>query len=136
MSPPLIRMFGRGARVYVKAQQAWLILVAHVMSTSGASKNRRLTYGELAERMGLDRRAGIGLAPVLGIIGEYCKQNGLPAINCLVVSQETGTPGPGVVFRKGRSWRDDQRDAIRVNWFQYRVPTTGTFRQVWEAMSR
>jgi hypothetical protein len=135
MAPPRIRIFSSSSRAFIRAQQAWMILTAQVMSTKGPLKDRVLTYGDVAERMGLDRRAGISLGPALGIIGEYCIQNGLPALNCLVVSQETGTPGPGVVFRKGRTWKDDQRDAIRVNWFQYRVPTTGTFRQVWEGMS-
>jgi hypothetical protein len=53
---------------------------------------------------------------------------------CIVVSQETGTPDPGVISRPGRNWEDDQRDALRVKWFDYRVPTSGTFRRVWEEM--
>lgn len=134
MAPPLIRLFGPSNRVYVRAQQIWLILVAHIMSTTGPLRNRLLTYGELAERMGLDRRAGIGLGPALGIIGEYCKLNGLPCMSTLVVSEATGVPGDGVVVRQGRNYRDDQRDAVRVNWFNYRIPTSGTFRQVWEEL--
>ena len=132
MSPPSIRKFALGDRVYVRAQQVWLILVAHVMSTSGHWRRRLLTYGELAVRMGHDPRAGIGLGRELGVIGRYCIDNDLPALNCIVVGQETGAPGPGVLSRHG-DWRQDASDAVRENWFEYRVPTTGTFRQVWEA---
>jgi hypothetical protein len=133
MSPPRIRLFARGCPVYVRAQQVWVILVAHVMCTSGPIRNRLLTYGELSDRMHIDRRAAIGLGRELGIVGNYCIQNELPALGSIVISQETQTPGPGVVFR-GKSWRDDQRDVFKQNWFFYRVPTSGTFRQVWEAM--
>jgi hypothetical protein len=132
MAVPPTKRYAPGDRVYVRAQQVWLILVARVMSTSGPWKGRLLTYGDLAEAMGVDPRGAIGLGRELGIVGNYCIQNGLPALNCIVVGQDTGAPGPGVVTRANRNWRDDARDALNWNWFQYRVPTTGTFRQVWE----
>jgi hypothetical protein len=83
--------------------------------------------------MDLPRGAGITLGPVLGIVGNYCKQNKLPGLNCIVVGDASKAPGPEFVSRKG-NWRDDQRDALSENWFQFRVPTTGTLRQVWEEM--
>jgi hypothetical protein len=126
--PPL-KTFEPGNRVYVRAQQVWLILVAHVMSGRQA-----LTYGDLADKMGIDRRAAIGLHRELGIVAMFCIQNDLPAITCLVVGQDTRAPGPGVLYRSGKSWQEDQRDASRIDWFKYRVPTTGTLRQVWEEM--
>ena len=85
--------------------------------------------------MGLSTKAAIGLGRELGIIGEYCLQNGLPALNCIVVSQQTGAPGHGVVVSKNKSWRDDARDSFNTDWFKYRVPSTGTLRQVWEQLS-
>src|SRR5664279_5650711 len=96
MAPPLARKFRAGDRVYVRAQQVWMILVSLVMSKE-ARASQLPTYGDIAEKMGLDRRAGIGLGRELGIIGQWCIANKFPAINCVVVSQETGTPGPGVV---------------------------------------
>jgi hypothetical protein len=61
-------------------------------------------------------------------------QNGLPALNCIVVSQQTGTPGHGVVVRKNKSWSDEARDSFNEDWFRYRVPSTGTLRQIWEQL--
>ena len=74
-----------------------MILVAHVMNTSGKFSDRLLTYGDLAKKMGISPKAAIGLGRELGIVGVYCLQNGLPALNCIVVSQQTGAPGHGVV---------------------------------------
>ena len=61
VAPPL-RYFKTGDSVHVRAQQVWLILVSTVMSS--ARNPRRptvITYGDLAEAMGMDRRAGITL---------------------------------------------------------------------------
>jgi hypothetical protein len=59
-----------------------------------------MTYGRLAQAMGYpDRQAGITLARQLGIIGEYCKMNDIPSLNAIIVNQETGEPGSGVVLR-------------------------------------
>jgi hypothetical protein len=133
MPIPPIRKFALGDRVYIRAQQVWLILVAHVMTTNGDWRRRVMTYGELAVKMGHDSRAGIGLGRELGIIGKYCIDNNLPGLNCLVVGQDTGTPGPGVLH-SGENWIDDAQKAVKLDWFRYRVPTTGTLRQVWESM--
>lgn len=135
MTPPAIRRYSHGDRVYVRAQQVWMILAAHVMNTSGKFSDRLLTYGDLAKKMGISPKAAIGLGRELGIIGEYCLQNGLPALSCIVVSQQTGAPGHGVVVSKNKSWRDDARDSFNTDWFKYRVPSTGTLRQVWEELS-
>jgi hypothetical protein len=126
---PAIKRFQPGDRTYVRAQRVWLALACHIEHGGGV-----LTYGDLAAGMGMDRRAGIGLHRELGIIGTYCIQNDLPAIGCIVVAQETGVPGAGVISRPGRNWQDDQNDALRTRWFDFRVPTSGTFRQVWEQM--
>jgi hypothetical protein len=135
MTLPAIRKYSHGDRVYVRAQQVWLILVAHVMSTTGKFADRLLTYGELATRMGLNKKAAIGLGRELGIVGQYCVRNGLPALNCIVVSQQTGTPGHGVVVSKKKTWRDDARESLNTDWFRFRVPSTGTLRQVWEELA-
>lgn len=126
---PSLKRFEPGNRVYVRAQQVWLVLVAHVMSGGETT-----TYGDLAEKMGIDRRAAIGLHRELAIVATFCIQNDLPAITCLVIGQDTRAPGPGVISRPGKTWQEDQRDALRTNWFEYRVPTTGTLRQVWEEL--
>ena len=128
---PSIKRFQPGDRTYVRAQRVWITLACHI-----DHGGQVLTYGDLAAAMGMDRRAGIGLHRELGIIGTYCIQNDLPAIGCIVVAQETGVPGAGVISRRGRNWQDDQTDALRIRWFEFRVPTSGTFRQVWEEMQQ
>src|SRR5262249_3139140 len=96
-------------------------------------KPATIPYGQVAKKMGKDPRAGRNLKVALGIVGEFCKLNDLPTLNSIVVNEKTGVPGDHVVLRDGHSAAQEQADAMRRNWFDFRVPTTGTFRQVWEA---
>lgn len=58
-----------------------------------AERRMTITYGELGRRIGRHART---LAPVLGYIrDEICAARGLPLLSALVVSKETGLPGPG-----------------------------------------
>ena len=134
---PPVRRYKKGDRLYVQAQQIWLVLVAFVSGpTRKASDDKTMTYGELAERMGYaDRRAGHMLSRQLGIIGEFCRLNDLPVLNSVVVNQTTGFPGEDVVLRDGRTVKQEQRDVMRQDWLQLGVPTTGTFRKVWESLN-
>jgi hypothetical protein len=134
---PEIKFFGVGDRVYVQAQQVWLILVSHVGHHKQHSRAPAIiTYGDLAESMDFpDRRAGRTLARPLGIVGHYCIQNELPPLNAIVVNQVTGQPGDHVVLRKNRSVAQEQSAVMRQNWFKVRVPTTGTFRKVWDVIN-
>jgi hypothetical protein len=134
--PPL-RHYKKGDRLYVQAQQIWLILAAFVSGpTRKANDDKTMRYGQLAERMGYaDRRAGHMLSRQLGIIGEFCRLNDLPALNSVVVNQATGLPGEDVVVREGRTVKQEQRDVMRQDWLQLGVPTTGTFRKVWESLN-
>jgi len=136
---PHIRLFSRGDRLYVQAQQIWIILVAFVMhSKRNPKRPEKMTYGDLAKAMGYpDSRAGHGLARQLGIVGEYCVRNRWPALNSIVVNQETDAPGHDVVLSKGRKYNQfkrEQGEVMSKDWFALRVPTTGTFRKVWEAI--
>ena len=142
---PVAKQFGLGDQRHVQAQRVWLILTAHVMMEwqwRGRSRQPRrrddvlITYGELAERMGMDSRAGRTLAISLGIVGEYCRVNGLPTLNSIVVNQETGVPGDHVLVRDGKTYNDEQREVMNTDWFTYRVPTTGAFRKVREYQRR
>jgi hypothetical protein len=130
MVPPAAKLFSKGDRVYVRAQQVWLALVMFVMSRDNSEKT--MTYGALAEKLGLDKRAAIGLGRELGILGYFCKLNDLPAINSIVVNHQTGLPGAGVVVRDGKTFRQEQAETLKFNWLQIRVPTTGTLRQIWD----
>jgi hypothetical protein len=132
--PPL-RQFGPGDRIYVQAQQVWLILVAIVMlSERNPKRPTTISYGELAQKMGFkDKRAGHMLGRQLGIVGQYCKIHDLPTLNAIVVHESDGKPGKGVITRSGKHPTDEQSATMRVDWFRIRVPTTGTFRSVWSA---
>jgi hypothetical protein len=129
-----IRHYGEGDRLHIQAQRIWLILAAFVSSPIRKTTDRKtLTYGELAELMGYDRRAGHTLSRQLGIVGHYCLQNGLPTLNAIVVNQNTGEPGDDVVLTKGHTPKEERKAVMATNWFEYGVPSTGTLRKVWAA---
>jgi hypothetical protein len=117
----------------VQAQQIWLILVCFVESNKGPTVPPLITYGELAKKMGYpDGRAGHQLGRQLGIVGTFCTLDNLPPLNCIVVEKGSRYPGYGVVLRPNEPVEKAQRAVFRQNWFEIRVPTTGTFRTVWE----
>jgi len=136
MSPiPRPKKFQRGDRLHVQAQQIWLVLVSKIMNSSREpAAPFKITYGKLATALGYDDpRAGHTLGRQLGIVGDYCKMFGLPPLNVIVINQATGQPGAEVVLRDGKTVAEEQAAVMRKNWYEIRVPTTGTFRQVWDA---
>jgi hypothetical protein len=78
--------------------------------------------------------AGHTLGRQLGIVGKCCLENGLPALNAIVVTALEGTPGDEVVLKKGRSIKQEQREVHRQDWYQIGIPSTGMLRRVWEGM--
>ena|SRR5690349_14873071 len=130
-----IKRFRRGDRVYVQAQQIWMILVAFVMhSKRNPKRPDTITYGEVAEAMGYpDARAGHTIGRQLGIIAKFCVANDLPALNSVVVGQSSGTPGDEVLLRPRKTVSQEQSAVMKADWFKLRIPTTGTLRQVWES---
>lgn len=124
-----------GATAIQQAQQIWMILVSFVMDkiehldSQKTVRNRqlmlpaKLTYGELALKLGYnDKRAGHGLGYPLGILAVLCINSKLPAINAIVVNQETGMPGESVLYHGDL---ETEQRAIFKNkkWFAYRIPT-------------
>lgn len=75
-----------------------------------------LTYGELAQAMGLSPQAGRTLGRQLGIVGYCCIENGLPALNSIVVNATTGVPGDWVVLSKGNTVAQEQHAVFRQDW--------------------
>ena len=131
--------FGLGDPRYVQAQRVWQILTAQVMGKWRWEEEPPITpqvsdvlieYGKLAKRMRMDARAGVTLVDALGIVGQYCRLNDLPTLNSIVVNSVTKVPGDHVVVRKGKTYRDEQREITKENWFSWRTPTTGAFRKV------
>ena len=134
--PALVRKYRIGDRVYVQAQRIWLILSAHAAlrresRLPGFAREGLLGYGDLAELMGKDRRAGITLTRQLGIVGVYCVGHGLPPLNVIVVNQDTQEPGADVVLAPGSSVRKDQKRVLDYDWFQLRPPSVKAFRDVY-----
>jgi len=71
---------------YERAGRAWSILTA-------CARNRQsITYGQLAERMGIHPRV---CAFFLGLIESYCLEYSLPPLQSLVINKRTGLPGEG-----------------------------------------
>lgn len=133
--PPDVKFYEPGDRLYVQAQRIWLILVGFVMQHAKTSLPPTITYGDLAKLMGAaDGRAGHTLGRQLGIVGKFCLDNSLPALNAVVVNQQTRQPGAEVVLQPGNTVLDEQRAVAAYDWYSVRPPTTGTLRQVWEAM--
>jgi hypothetical protein len=130
-----LRRYARGDRVYVTAQQVWLILTGFVMWAPQADRRKFLTYGELALKAGYaDTRAGHMLGRQLGIVGNFCLQNGLPALNAIVVTQHSRKPGDEVVHAADRTVPQEQREVMNFDWYSVACPTTGMLRKAWEAM--
>lgn len=133
---PAIRRFACGDRLPVQAQRIWLILTGLVSARRPVARGERtITYGQLALRMGhVDARAGHMLSRQLGIVGNYCLMNSLPALNAMVVNAQTGEPGGDVVLTPGRMFRQELDAIHRQDWYEVGVPTSGTLRKVWESM--
>jgi hypothetical protein len=127
-----------GDRIYAQAQQIWMILVGIVITYQLQDMQGRpptVTYGELAEAMGKDRQAGRTLTRQLWIIGEYCRENGVPTLNSIVVNRETGMPGHDVVLSSGNTAKAEMRNVSRYKWASVRIPSIAAFRDVWDQIS-
>ena len=70
-----------------RASRAWPVL------TAIAKKGKTITYGELAEVLGIHHRP---IRYVLGVLQDYCLAEKLPPLTILVVNQ-SGEPGPGFI---------------------------------------
>lgn len=147
------KYYGLRDRVFVQAQQLWIILIAYVMTQNKLLvkqeewwqppfspdkeqwEGQTITYGDLAILMGhAEKRAAISLIRPLKIIGHFCEINDIPPLDCIVVGKGSGVPG-------GDLWSKEELVGLQKSvmdypdWFLIRPPTTGTLRNVWESMS-
>lgn len=138
-----IRRYGKGDQVHVTAQRIWMILVALAKARTLPDVTIRppsrtvptITYGELCEMVERSYKAGRTLGRELMTVGAYCKLNGLPCLNALVVNLG-GDCGHGVVLTDGNDPAMERRAISKVDWFKFGVPTTGTLRKVYSAESK
>lgn len=89
---------------FERASRAWTILVER-------TQNRQpITYGQLAERMGIHPRV---CRFFLGFIQDHCKTKNLPSLQALVVNKRTRIPGDG--YRASvRDYREIQKTQDKV----------------------
>lgn len=100
--------------------QIWLILI-------GKAANRQtMTYGQLAEVLGF-KGAGT-MAHMLGHVMFYCQLNNLPPLTVLVVNQETGLPGEGLI---GAELNADRERVFRFKWYDLMPPTPNEFAEAY-----
>ena len=132
------RKYQRGDSIPKQAQQMWLVLASiavlkpdHAKYTEGWGPGL-VTYGALAELMGKPRRAGVTLTRQLGIIGKWCAENDLPALNAIVISKRWGGPGEDVVLSKSDNVEEEQESVLEEDWFLIRPPTINQLRGVYE----
>ena len=100
-----------------RALQLWQILI------SAAHNRQVLTYEVACKPTGLQP---LGLANFLNPILHYCERNQLPLLPILVVSKETGRPGPGFPAVKDL---DAERERVFAhNWFGMKPPAAVDFK--------
>jgi len=126
-----VRFFSQsGERQYVRAQRIWQVLTGYVMFKQDHSDLGKgiITYADLAEILGYDRRAAVTLAAPLGYIHRFCDQNDLPQLNAIVVRSDTGVAGWDDMFPDRDQHLKEQKRVKNYDWFQVRTPTAGTLK--------
>lgn len=119
-----------GERQYARAQRIWQVLIGYVMFRQDYSGKGEgiITYGDLAEMLGHDRRAGVTLGGPLGYIHRFCEHNDLPRLNAIVVREDTGVAGWDDMFPNRERHLKEQARVREFDWFRVRTPTAGTFK--------
>ena len=132
-----MKRFGKGDTLPAQAQQIWLILAPYAVlkptDVNGDSvlKPGLITYGDVVRWMGRPGAARV-ITRQLGIVGMYCRENDLPALNAIVVNKNTGMPGDDVVLAKSDDVTEEQKAVLEMDWFGLRPPTISQLRQVYE----
>lgn len=125
---PSVRMakgvFGRNTN-FDFAARLWPHLVA------AAAKRGRITYGEASEACG--RGSPSGMNQVCWLLHLYCRRNGWPPLNALVVNKETRLPSDGI---PGQYYGPPEPDAEtimdwawRFDWSKAKAPTNEDLRK-------
>lgn len=114
-----MKKFSENSTQSNRARQIYGILIGYAM------RRQTITYGDLKQLMypNSDRRIGVMLQHELGHILYWCRDNGLPLLNSIVVNQETGLPGDGC----GVAVEDvpaEQRTVYKTDWYAIEPPST------------
>jgi len=95
-----------------RAQQLWSLLVV------SATSRQVLTYDLVARATGVVRPS---IGDFLRPIQQYCTENSLPPLTCLVVSEQTGLPGEGFIAASDVPLT--QINVFQFDWLNTRAPT-------------
>ena len=128
--PKLKPLPSAGARRHEQAHFVWIALAGWVQHHNGET----ITYGELAELLGYESKAGRTLSEALGMVSLYCLYNDLPPLSCIVVARISNTPGWEGMIPEGSSLKKEQKRVWNTEWQLYRTPSPGTFRRVQEEL--
>jgi hypothetical protein len=107
-----------------RAAQLWSLLVF-------AARNQQLlSYSAVEHLTGIPK---VGVGGLLGSISHYCKNRKLPWLTSLVVNEETGLPGEGLMESAKREYGDKvdfhamQSRVFIFDWFKDPAPSTEDF---------
>jgi hypothetical protein len=99
-----------------RALQIYLVLI-------GLAYNRQnVTYRHLSVNQLKYGDGGI-LAGPLDRIMRWCDQNRLPPLTALVVAEETGAPGDGLITVTDGNWPMAFKTVFDFDWFSIMPPT-------------
>ena len=106
-----------------RAVQIWQILIAK------AHNHQILNFNELGELVGYwGNRVGQLTYP-LNIINQYCIQEGLPRLPCLVVSFRTGRPTRKLNW-SGVNLNTERGKIFRFEWFKIYPPSEDDYQEI------
>jgi hypothetical protein len=108
-------LFSDRSHVNTRALQAYLVLI-------GLAWNRQtITYGQLSQDQLEFGHGGI-LASPLGCIMGWCYENGLPPLTALVVNNDSGLPGEGLIVEPQAELPAAQQRVFEFNWYSIFPP--------------
>jgi hypothetical protein len=109
-----------------RSAQLWSLLVF-------AARNQQvLSYSTVEHLTGIPK---VGVGGLLGSITHYCKNRKLPWLTSLVVNEETGLPGEGLMGSAKKEYGDKvdfhgmQSRVFVYDWFKMAAPSTDDFEE-------
>jgi len=119
----MLTRFENDSHIHTRALQIYLVLV------SLAWNRQTITYGAISrEQMDRYGDGGIINRP-LGCIMGWCYENGLEPLTVLVVNEETGVPGGGLITVPNGDWPGAQQRVYSFNWFSVMPPSLDELRE-------
>ena len=112
----------RNVTNYDRAVQVWVLLAC------AAHERTFYTYGGIARKLGISGAQHI-VYKYLGPIMYYCQKHDLPPLTILVVNQETGQPGDGLIAVAPENREKERVQVFKHDWLRTPPPTAEEFKQ-------